>query len=164
MSWGLSKEGVLTITGTGDMEIWSTSTMGAWYDHRSKITSVVIGDGITSIGASAFYLCTNLTSITIPESVKLIDMYAFAGCSSLVSVTIPSTVTSIHSSVFENCSALTTVTLPQSVTGVKDWAFINCNTLTTVNYGGSQADRNSMSIGIRENTALTNANWVYNYS
>ena len=61
---------------------------GAFYDC-SSLTSITLGNSVTSIGSSAFYNCSSLTSITIPNSVKCIGYSAFNGCSSLVSITLP---------------------------------------------------------------------------
>lgn len=72
----------------------------------SNLTSVIIPDGITQIGASAFEECSGLTSITIPDSVTSIGNSAFYGCSSLTSITIPDSVTSMGVYVFNGCSNL----------------------------------------------------------
>ena len=50
------------------------------------MTSVTIGNSVTSIGVSAFEGCSGLTSITIPNSVKLIERYAFSGSNELTEV------------------------------------------------------------------------------
>jgi hypothetical protein len=47
---------------------------------------VTIGNGVTSIGESAFYNCSSLASVTIPDGVTSIDRYAFSGCDSLTTV------------------------------------------------------------------------------
>ena len=52
----------------------------------SSLTSITIGNNVTSIGDSAFYGCSSLASITIPDSVTSIDNFAFYDCSSLTSV------------------------------------------------------------------------------
>ena len=93
---------------------------------------LVIPDGVTSIGSSAFSDCSNLTSITIPDGVTSIGDYAFRGCSGLTSVTIGNGVTSIGSSAFYNCSKLTTITIPDSVTSIGEDAFEDCRGLTSV--------------------------------
>ena len=94
--------------------------------------SVTIPDGVTSIGARAFYNCSGLTSVTIPDSVTNIGASAFYNCSGLTSVTIPDGVTNIGDSVFYNCSGLMSVTIPDSVTNIGYMAFDNCSGLTSV--------------------------------
>ncbi len=80
----------------------------------------------------AFYNCGGLTSVTIGNGVTSIGNYAFEGCSGLTSVTIPDSVTSIGKSAFYNCSGLTSVTIPDSVTSIGQWAFDGCSGLTSV--------------------------------
>ena len=93
---------------------------------------VVIPEGMTSIGAFAFFNCSNLTSVTIPESVTSIGDSAFYSCSSLTNVTIPDGVKSIGKSVFRDCSSLVSITLPEGVTSIGGWAFYNCSSLTSM--------------------------------
>ena len=97
VTWTLSGDGTLTISGTGDME-------GApWLSQRDEIKKVVIKDGVTSIGNNAFRYCSGLTSLTIPNSVTSIGEYAFYRCSGLTSLTIPNSVTSIGGGAFYGC-------------------------------------------------------------
>ena len=72
----------------------------------NTITSFVIPDTVTSIGAYAFTGCQSITSIFIPDSVTSIGAYAFNGCTSLTSISIPDTVTSIGKLSFTNCPSL----------------------------------------------------------
>jgi hypothetical protein len=105
--WKLSN-GILTIRGTGtNRSLWNKAP---WHSYRDFIRTVVIEDGMTSIGYSAFRGCTSLTSVTIPDSVTSIGYSAFCHCTSLTSVTIPDSVTSI----------------------VGDWAFRGCTSLTSI--------------------------------
>ncbi len=76
------------------------------YLDGTLITDLVIPEGVTCIGSSAFSGCSSLSSITIPDSVTSIGSYAFYGCNSLSSITIPEGVTSIGDSAFEGCSSL----------------------------------------------------------
>ena len=101
------------------------------------LTSITIPNSVTSIGDGAFSGCRGLTSVTIPNSVTSIGDGAFSGCSSLTSVTIPNSVTSIGNSTFSNCSSLTSVTIPNSVTSIGGCAFEYCSGLTSVTIGNS---------------------------
>ena len=80
-------------------------------DEYTKITSLVIPEGVTRIGDYAFYYCTGLTSVTIPEGMESIGDKAFYYCTGLTSVTIPSCVTSIGPETFSGCTGLTSVTI-----------------------------------------------------
>lgn len=126
LTYTLDSNGVLTISGTGDMQ---DSSIG-W--DKDKIQSVVINDGVTSIGQHAFSSCTRLTSITIPDSVTSIGRYAFLQCTDLTSITIPNSVTSIGSSAFGYCESLTSITIPDSVTSIENNVFYGCPNLTSI--------------------------------
>lgn len=117
--------GALTISGTGKMTDYYTSSQIPWDDNRSDIKSVVIENGVTSIGTFAFYNCIGLESVTIPNSVTSIGNYAFNTCTGLTSVTIPYGVTSIGYGVFDACANLADITIPDSVESIGDRAFYN---------------------------------------
>ena len=116
---------------------------------------------VTTIGDKAFYNCKGLTSVTIGNSVTTIGSNAFAGCG-LTSVTLNSdaicsktytpyygnigsifgsqvkeyiignSVTKIGAYAFRNCTGLTSITIGNSVTMIGSEAFYNCSDLKTV--------------------------------
>ena len=129
LKWHLTDDGVLTISGEGEMDDYLYS-VAPWYYRDVK--QIIIGDGVTTIGQAAFRNRGSLTSVTIPNSVTTIGVYAFSGCSSLTSVTIPNSVTTIGGWAFSICSTLTSVTIPNSVTTIGDNAFMGCSSLTSV--------------------------------
>ena len=135
LQWKLTDEGVLTITGTGKMKDWKYN-YSPWYAYKS-VKQVIIGDGVTTIGSSAFSGCSSLTSLTIPNSVTDIGSSAFSGCSSLTSVIIGNSVTEIGGYAFSGCSSLTSLTIPNSVTDIGSSAFSGCSSLTSVTIGNS---------------------------
>ena len=155
LMWALYENGLLEISGNG--EIWDYTDYSQWYKYRGSITSVMIGDGVTSIGNRAFYGCEGLTSIVIPDSVTSIGDNAFYGCSNLqysdynggiylgndknpYMALIKGTATSgihpdtkiIADSAFSWCEGLTSVTIGNSVTSIGDHAFSGCSKLTSV--------------------------------
>ena len=107
LKWKLTAEGVLTITGTGEMYNYRGSSR-PWSLYSIK--QVIIGDGVTTIGSDVFRECSFLTSVTIPNSVTTISSDAFSYCSSLTSVTIPSSVTTIWDSAFYGCKNIKQIT------------------------------------------------------
>ena len=132
VTWELTGDGTLTISGTGRTSNYSHDNNAPWYSCQAYIKRVVIQQGVRAIGDQAFYYCENLTSVTIPDSVTSIGGSAFSGCSGLTSVTIPDGVTSIGDYAFSDCSGLTSVTIPSSVTSIGDGAFSGCTELTSV--------------------------------
>ena len=130
----------------------------------SQITTVIIPDGITSVGEFAFDGCTTLTSITIPDSVTSIGDSAFSGCTSLTSITIPESVTSIGQQAF-SCTALTSVTIPNSVKSLGSYAFEYCKSLTSVTIGNgiTSIDAGAFS-GCTTLTSVTIGNGVISVS
>jgi hypothetical protein len=110
--------GKLTISGTGQITSWGSSDKVPWNNYKSQITSLVIGDGVTSIGAYAFMGCANLASVSIPESVTDIEMYAFASCVSLKEVTLPASLTTLGRDAFLKCNSLAKVTFLSATTKI----------------------------------------------
>ena len=186
----LDSDGVLTISGSGDMSSSFYHQGVPW--EKSLVKIISISKGVTSIGSNAFSGCSGLTSVTIPESVTIIGSNAFYGCSGLTSagsigggydyefgwkekipsnafdgcsrltsVTIPESVTIIGYGTFSGCSGLTNVTIPESVTSIGHSTFSGCSRLTNVFYGGNEEDWAKISIG-SDNSALTNATIHYN--
>jgi hypothetical protein len=147
VTWTLDDTGTLTISGTGDMEDYTYNTPAPWYNQKSSITSVVIEDGITSIGSYAFSNCTAVTQITIPEGVTGIGDCAFSGCTGVTTqVTIPEGVTSLGVSAFSNCR-MRKLFIPKSVTQLGKNAFYGCSYLLDVYYAGELKDWCTVSFG-----------------
>lgn len=130
LTWTL-ENGVLTISGTGAMEDYPYAE-APWYEIRSNITAVVIGQGVTSIGAFAFCECAAVTSVDIPNSVTSVGEGAFRECVRLTSVSIPDSVSKLGLAVFCGCTSLTSAAIPDSVTLITGYLFSGCTSLTAV--------------------------------
>ena len=98
----------------------------------SRLTSLTLPVGITSIGYDAFAYCSGLTSLTLPAGITSIGEYAFYGCSGLTSLTLPAGITEIGESTFSDCSGLTSLTLPDGITSIGSRAFYGCRGLTSL--------------------------------
>lgn len=96
------KDGIFRMYGTGST--WSYDPHIPWNAILDEIETVIVEDGITSIGRMSFSGCENLTSVTLPDTLTLIGPFAFSGCSSLSSITIPSSVTYIAFDSFDKKS------------------------------------------------------------
>ena len=132
VTYSLTEDGKLTISGTGEMTKYNLyMTKAPWDGYKASITSVVIESGVTSIGEYAFYQCSNLASVTIPTGVTSIGRSAFEQCSSLTTIDIPASVTTIGNGAFGR-TGLTEVTIPASVTTLGTSVFMSCTNLTTV--------------------------------
>jgi len=169
-TWEFYSDGKLQITGTGEMSFESAP----WIDYRKRITSVVIGEGITTLGSEgafgseeAFMECSSLTDVEIPDSVTGLGDYTFYNCSSLTSIKIPANGTSIGTSTFGNCSSLTGIEIPAGVTDISDYAFVGCASLTSIeipdsvtNIGNYAFSGCSSLTGIKIPAGVTNiGNW-----
>ncbi len=123
ISWSFDEStATLTFSGTGALS--SNRCDRSWYNSKDNIRTVVINEGITSIGQYFFDSCTMITKVVISNGVKSIGTGAFGACLSLGSITIPETVTSI---------------------GYR--AFYQCRSLSLVNYLGSREQLSEISIG-----------------
>ena len=88
LTWTLTADGTLTISGTGAMKDYDYDSNPSPVYNNSDVKKIVIEDGVTSIGNSAFDSCRNLTSVTIPDSVTSIGNDAFYNCSSLKTISL----------------------------------------------------------------------------
>lgn len=120
-----AETGLLTISGTG--KISDKMFLG-----NESIKSVIIEEGITSVGNSVFEGCTNLTSAIVPNSVSEIGYSMFYQCKNLTSVVLPDKISVIGEGMFEECFSLTDVTLPEGLTSIGMGAFKYCESLTNI--------------------------------
>lgn len=129
LTWKLDRKGTLTISGKGEM--WNYKYGAPWRESRTKIVSIVIKNGVTSVGEFAFYNCYRVQSVTMAKSITKIGRDAFSGCN-MRSITIPNAVTKIDTCVFANCYWLKNVNLSSNLTEIGISAFINCSNLASI--------------------------------
>lgn len=116
ISWEWERcTGVLTVSGTGSISGYTSTTM-PWYDVINYTTEIVVSDGITTIGKYAFYKAENVQRISLPGTLTTISERAFEYCSSIEELLVPDSVTSIGYGTFANMTNLKKVTVPASTT------------------------------------------------
>ncbi len=139
LTWTISDDGVLTISGKGAMYDYSdyTEKLAPWLqgENYNKVEKVVVSKGVTTIGAYAFYYL-NATSVSLPGTLKSIGHHAFRYCQNLIEIAIPSSVTSIDEYAFTCCTNLMKINLPQGLTKISDGTFNYCYSLSHISIPG----------------------------
>ena len=119
--------------GEGTLSLGYNSTgKGLFYD--CPLETLYLGRNLSyntsyNYGYSPFYAKSTLTSVTIGNSVTSIGEYAFSGCEGLTNITIPNSVTSIGTYAFYNCNNVESLYIGNSIQQIGDYAFNGCNNL-----------------------------------
>lgn len=148
------KDGILTISGTGDMYDYSRDELNStapWikYNEGALTNSLIIEEGVTKIGDYAFYGCAGFSgSLTIPNSVTSIGSHAFMGCNGFTeNLIVPDSVTSIGNYAFCLCQGFTSLIISNSITSIEEYVFSSCdftgdliipNSVTSIGTGAFQ--------------------------
>ena len=143
----------ITISGTGKMADYGSNNQ-PWVAFRSDITTVVIENGVTYIGANAFYGYSNLSTVSGGSNVTSVGSYVFNATKWLdnlptgltyvghvayrfkgngTSVTLDENTTQIAENCFHG-SGLASIVIPASVTSIGENAFYNCINLTSATF------------------------------
>ena len=164
VAWTL-EDGTLTV-GTHEAVIINFTKLAdtPWYPDRSAVTSVVIRDGITTVGHYSFDGMSTVTAITMPDSVNRISGSAFTGTSyytntanweggalyiskHLIKVdknavgarfTIKSDTVSLAEQAFEGCASITSVIVPKDLVGIYSTALDGLTSLESIYYDGPE--------------------------
>ena len=100
--------------------------------YRGPGGDVVVPDGVTVIGDSAFGGHEEITSITLPDSVTKIESNAFGDCSGLQSISLSNNLKEIGYTAFCGCNSLTHIDLPESLEMLGNEAFAACVSLSDI--------------------------------
>ena len=133
LTWVLTEDGILTISGEGAMEDytrdenppWDWDEAPPWVEYSETIFAVVFEEGVTSIGDYALYEFRNLEGITLADSVTHIGDYAFSGCFNLREITLPENLESIGCEAFAFCAEVAELHIPANVKNIGELAFRN---------------------------------------
>ena len=125
LSWDFdTATGTLSIHGSGPMRAYINSEP-EWIVHKDEIRIVTIDDGITSVGAYAFFDLGFLTEARLPDSVEVIDDSAFDYDRELRTVTIPASLKYVGCRAFYNTLLWepNDLIFPEGLEYICDWAF-----------------------------------------
>ena len=170
LTWTLNEEGLLTISGTGQMNS-GTGPAHVWLTYQNYVKRIVLEEGVTSIDDGAFHNFTYLTSVEIPASVVSIGNNAFANGYSLISVELSEGITAISDGAFEHCDRLPNIRIPASVNAIGAKAFNGCLSLKDIVFQGDAPAIGAEAFGSVEadvyypvNNSTWTANKMQNYS
>lgn len=130
VTWFYSNN-ILVIRGTGDMSDFADGKAPWFTDENlsSRIFSIVVEDGVTSIGNHAFQTSA-VCSVYLPDSITSIGSSAFHYCMDLEIIQLPNGVETIGDNAFHNCASLTELVLPDGLETIGDRTFDGCESLT----------------------------------
>ncbi len=158
ITWKLTKDGVLTIEGDGQLNgaAWGNNIdkslvksvvftgkptnlpgFSGQNDGYVNLEKISIPGSVGTIPGGALRGCTKLKEVEIGEGVTVIEGNTFIDCSSLETITFPSTLEEIHNQVFLRCTSLKNVTIPEAVKEIRFNTFQGCTALETVEIKGS---------------------------
>ena len=126
VSWRLDENGTdtytLTLSGAGKMADYLAGSVRPWNSYASKITKLIVEDGVSSVGSRTCYNFKVLTDISLADTVTDIGEFSFSGCSALVSVDL-SNVTSIRANALRDDRALSDIRLSRDLKVIDYQAF-----------------------------------------
>ena len=114
-------------------------TVAAYIGSAAQITETMFLDGVTTIGAYAFYQNLDITSVVIPATVSTIELAAFYGCENLTNVSFPAPAQGERALTIEDGSSSTgafgktgivDLILPEGLTYIGKYAFYGGGTST----------------------------------
>ena len=146
VEWLMYEDGTFVLDGIGSIEDFGSASGTPWVEYQKEITEVIIEDGVTQIGTSAFAKCSNLKSVTLGKDVISIKNRAFKDCENLVSIVLPDGVRNIGKNAFANCVSLKEINIPAAVNLIKEDAFAGCISLDNIYYGAGRDNWEKMSI------------------
>ena len=129
-TWDLYADHTLIIRGSGEMTNYSTSVPAPWNEYKDSIYSVIIEEGITSVGSYSFYYYDEVLNVSLPDTLKTIYAYAFNGCIELTNVDLPDSITMLGACAFGSCTNLVSINIPSDIETIGGYAFSGCGKLS----------------------------------
>jgi len=91
INWVVDTDGVLTLSGTGEIVGYTETVRPPWYNYSANITTVIVNEGITKISGAAFGYLTKVKNVFLPKSMTSIGTYPFYGVDSVIFLSMSDT-------------------------------------------------------------------------
>lgn len=137
--WTLDSTGLLTISGRGAVDDFAHEA-APWYDRRSSVRAVTVGEDITRLGSNSFQNCDRLETVSLPEGLGTLGDSVFAQCDDLTAVSGSEHLTVIGDNAFDGCKKLPALELGEGLTSIGRCAFYGCVGLKELHIPASVTD------------------------
>ena len=145
LDWALTASGILTVSGNDVMPDYTVDNRPPWELTGNPIYSVVVEDGVRSIGANAFCktvgnglfvetTTNNVMSMSVAGSVKSVGNNAFRGCDKLTALDLAEGIETFGDNAIAGCTALKAMDFPASTRKVGSSALASCQELRQVRF------------------------------
>lgn len=109
LTWALDEEWTLTFSGHGRMDDYSQSRVSPWAAYAAQVKTLVIGEGVESLGDYSLAGCGELTELPLPEGMTQIGNHALQGCGKVTQIFIPASLTHVDAQVLSDLTGLQTI-------------------------------------------------------
>ena len=128
ITWTFSDDNVLTVSGSGSIQV-GEGQQYPWKQLGGEVAKIIIEDGITTVGGSAFEAFTAVTETVLGDTVEEIGDHAFYDCLKLEKINLPDSLKAIGNAAFWRCG-ITALDIPSGVTSIAPWAFASCSAIS----------------------------------
>lgn len=142
--WTLRDDGVLRISGTGDVYTYycNAAYREPWYAHKDEIRTFIAEDGIVALNGISFRDYRNLETVVIADTVLSLPK-SFENCTALKEVNIPRAIRVIPQDCFKSCTSLERIFIPKNVDQIGSYAFYKCSSLREIDFETGYVKLNS---------------------
>ncbi|MCR4956886.1 MAG: leucine-rich repeat protein [Lachnospiraceae bacterium] len=127
---------------------------------NSSVQEAVVNANVKTLPKSMFNGCASLKKVVLNDSITSFGTNIFTNCKVLETVVMPKALTGVSSYTFGGCEALKEIYIPETVTNIGSYAFNNCKALINVYYGGTEEQKEKITISATKNDSILNAAWM----
>ena len=130
VTWVLTTDGTLILSGTGAVAAYENRKDTPWRDYNYQILQLEVQKGITSV--SGLCSCYKLREVSLPEGLISLGKLTFMDCWELQEIRLPKSLKTLGEGTFASCFALTEIELPEGLKTVGEGFLYHCISLTSV--------------------------------